>query len=188
MNKKEFFADARANGQTEDAVIELAWAQYQKDSATGKQVKPLQVDVEGLIRSISPPIAKNGKEFRIISVGTEDILVSQTQFLSNVGYLQLGASVSVSCEKREAGVSGYDNAGTWTLHTSSGLSMQKVRLSDANAAAIAASRDKANDLRERNAANLDSADALANIIGKHLGDDTTAKAHAIGAAFAGIWK
>ena len=190
QTKEQFLAEQKKN-KVEDAQAELNWLEYSAKESASSKVKPNKVDVEGLITNISAVIEKAGKQFRIVTVGGAnggEFIIPQSLFLTNAAILSVGTSVLITCEKRVAGVTGYEDAqGKWQLHTGQGgLAFTKAAFSDGAAQKVAERRDKALDLKETNAAKSDSIQNVIAMISRELGDDTAAKGTAFAGAFAAL--
>jgi len=147
---------------------------------------PKEVLLQGRITRCNPVERAGKSTYYLVGVtnadGTiKDMIVSQAAYLSNVEVLTIGQDVSVTCEEHFAGKTTWLNkeTGKHVPHNNSGLAFRNVNLS----LEAAVRKQEARETAELSKQRLANADAMAGIIAKTLGGDTTA----IGVALAGAF-
>lgn len=160
------------------------WMQLQQPQAPSNEVKPQEFELEGVITGVTREISKEGKAFRFITVGTEQLLVPKVMFDNNKALLVEGNSIVVKGETSIAGKTGYvdQNTKKWTLHTGSGKRFISAVLTIAGASRKGALSEKVtetsaltsakqmakveaiNSLTDKLLANLDSEEAKATVM------------------------
>jgi len=157
-------------------------------SGNSSKSLPKEVLVQGLITRLNEYESKDksGSKYHVLGVTNADgtikeMIVSDLALSSNKQVLIAGQSVSITCEENVAGKTTWSNKNTGEhgIHNSSGLVFKNVNLSlDA-----AVRKLETSETAELSKQRLANADAMAGIIAKTLGGDTTA----IGVALAGAF-
>ena len=135
--------------------------------------------IEGRVLKVDEVTPKEGNPFFLVTVGAEQIVVSRTAMLRDKAILQVGHTVVATCERRVAHKTQYLEEGKLKAHKTSGLSLNKVHLTEDRAVKTAELRDKVAEVTALNGAAIDRASGLAEVFKRYVGDDPMAMATAL---------
>lgn len=150
-------------------------------TGTSKLNEPQIEVIEGIVTKCEEVTPKEGNPFHLVTIGRDaQIVVNRTAMLRDRQLFTVGTTVVATCERRVEGKTQYlGEDGKPKFHKSSGLSLNKVTLSETKATALGAFRDKLTEQRELNGLAVDKADQLAQVMKRYVGDDPMALATAL---------
>jgi len=151
-----------------------------------EKVTPETVVIEGCVSAVDHVNPTSGKNYHLVTLGKDTVLVDDLRFKGHGQFYQVGAHISITCDRKVAFKTGYEDVdGQWKLHKSGGLTAVKVTYSEQTTARKAENLAKKDSLEVVNDAKTGAIEKVMSLIKTQLQDSDNPEA--LATAFAGAF-